>query len=1071
MSRRKNRDQRAAPQRRAKRAETPLKTVSGTARTFPVSGGSEPPDPDALWASLRQGARNVAGVTFQVAVTADLLVAGRVRSPSFPRVSRLVPEGFEDVDCVLDDNRRLLVQAKERGPGGKPFGVADLADAMVHAFEALRTDGNELNDEARFVLVTDGNLGAGVPETGWDHSVMQVLADRGDDGKLQLLTLINSVTKRLIEKGHSPALVEPLIALVSVVNRPWHLGIETEQMMRVGLGLHASVANLAYARLATDLAYVAAEQRTRTRTEADFRSIGDLDVLINAVQEAVNLDALDQAIRDGVVELVDYTSPSSMSESEFLAGVDVTPAHVAAGLDAPRVDELSMILGGLGARGHVVIAGPSGSGKSALMWRAARDVGRGARPARVLRCSADAQVTLLVRHVRLQQPSPEAPLLVCVDDLGRDAFSHWSAARDQLVAIPGVLVLATVRREDFTAELAGDATVVDPRLTSGSAEAVYANLATSGIPLSMEPEEAAVRAEGLLMEFIALATTGRRLEHVLRAQVERLAEPHRRLQRRCLRLVTAAHILGSSLSADVLGSHLTSEEGTTADDISDALAVLADEHLLRPQADGSWRGLHDLRTEVLVQLLHAAPPPTLAATLGEALPLLPPGRQGFALRRAAEHLAVEAVAGLDPENPHEAVDRLNNLVLPIAASAGRILARLPPSAASPAQAADLLDGALRADAAIYAAACLLFLDVHRPPNVELQNLAFVTYGIRNGGSRLPEELPAGRQLNNLALQLPGRSNLLHKTVGEAIASGRLAEVTMACSLAEALALQEAAEGAVVLSTADAALIWAHHVAAFPDPPGDDFDEAEADRRARLAGTLAANASLLGPAVAEVLGPVALRAADAVATSPEGLSVSITFVEHDAEEDPDSSLVRRETFTEGQLLVAHARKLAQPHNMSTASADPPAPRENRDNSINDQAVQLARRLFDVCPEVDRVDVDILQANLQPMRFTGPYSVHEEGVKRLRRGVLPREPETRLNVAFQAAVARRVAAGSWSERLRQQATVASELVSLMSEALIYLRAYRNRQQLRSYIERAKRVATATASLPRRPIEPSR
>jgi len=295
---------------------------------------------------------------------------------------------------------------------------------------------------------------------------------------------------------------------------------------------------------------------------------------------------------------------------------------------------------------------------------------------------------------------------------------------------------------------------------------------------------------------------------------------------------------------------------------------------------------------------------------------------------------------------------------------------------------------------------------------------------------------------------------------------------MACSLAEALTLLEAAEGAVVVNTADAARIWAHHVPGFPDPPGDDFDEAEADRRARLAGSLAANASLRGPATADVLGPVALRAADAVATAPEGLSVSIDFVRHDAEEDPDSSLVRRETFTEGQLLVAHARKLALPDDASaTASAYPPQATGNRDNSINDQAVQLARRLFDVCPEVDRVDVDILQANLQPMRFTSSYGVHEEGVKRLRRGVLPREPETRLNVAFQAAVARRVAAGSWSERLRQQATVASELANLMREAFVYLRAYRNRQQLRSYLERAKQVATATASLPRRPIEPSR
>ena len=154
------------------------------------------------------------------------------------------------------------------------------------------------------------------------------------------------------------------------------------------------------------------------------------------------------------------------------------------------------------------------------------DVGRGARPVRVLRCATNEDVTLLVRHARVQEPSVESPLLVCVDDLGRDSFTQWPAARDQLLGVPGVYVLATVRREDFTAQLAGSATVVDPKLTQQSAEAVYDHLKAAGVPLIVEPEEAMVRAEGLLVGFIALATTGERLETVLATQVERLrAEP------------------------------------------------------------------------------------------------------------------------------------------------------------------------------------------------------------------------------------------------------------------------------------------------------------------------------------------------------------------------------------------------------------------------------------------------------------------------------------------------------------------------------------------------------------------
>jgi hypothetical protein len=107
-----------------------------------------PREPDAVWDSLRQGARNVAGVTYQVAVTADLLVAGRAGSPDFPGVARVVPEGFEDVDCVLNDGQRLLVQSKERGPGADAVGPADLAAALVHAAEALTDEAGQFSSNA-----------------------------------------------------------------------------------------------------------------------------------------------------------------------------------------------------------------------------------------------------------------------------------------------------------------------------------------------------------------------------------------------------------------------------------------------------------------------------------------------------------------------------------------------------------------------------------------------------------------------------------------------------------------------------------------------------------------------------------------------------------------------------------------------------------------------------------------------------------------------------------------------------------------------------------------------------------
>src|SRR5829696_7091164 len=105
-SKRQKRSRSTSSQRR-RSAALPSESADDGA-TLLDAGGSNGPDLDTLWQARRQGSRNVAGVTFQVAVTAELLVAGRVGAPGSPNVSRVVPEGFEDVDCDLQDGRRLL---------------------------------------------------------------------------------------------------------------------------------------------------------------------------------------------------------------------------------------------------------------------------------------------------------------------------------------------------------------------------------------------------------------------------------------------------------------------------------------------------------------------------------------------------------------------------------------------------------------------------------------------------------------------------------------------------------------------------------------------------------------------------------------------------------------------------------------------------------------------------------------------------------------------------------------------------------------------------------------------------
>src|SRR6266511_825573 len=139
-------------------------------------------------------------------------------------------------------------------------------------------------------------------------------------------------------------------------------------------------------------------------------------------------------------------------------------------------------------------------------------------------------------------------------------------------------------------------------------------------------------------------------------------------------------------------------------------------------------------------------------------------RPGDAIRRAAERIC--ARAPLAPTDPTRALADYTAAFDPVADAAGRLIAALPAGAA--VHATDLLEGSVRADAAIYAAAALPFLRAHQRGSLDPYDLAFLAYGMRNAGIGLP--LP---QLAELAARLPADAGPVHKRVGSHISAGQL----------------------------------------------------------------------------------------------------------------------------------------------------------------------------------------------------------------------------------------------------------------------------------------------------------
>jgi hypothetical protein len=554
-------------------------------------------DLEALWDERRAGARNIAGVTYQVAVTAQLLVAGR--SGRLP-IRAVTPEGLEDIDCELAPGWRtsnLFVQCKERAAGESSLGMADLADFLAHSLEAAQ------DSESHMALVTDASFGSDLAETGWDKTALDVLDTDARDRLREFLPDVGDIDQ-ILGRSH-------------LVRLPFDLVGEVSLLLAEQFDVKPVVAGLAMGQLLQDLVGVAAGQRSRSAAAPMRRTVDDLTPLMADVVRVVDASQLMTAEFERIVTPLDFLRPLDISSEDFLAGVDVRPGHIAANLDFPRPSELGQISDGLRERGIVLIVGPSGAGKSSLLWRTAENFSGLLRPFRLGTCRQE-DVAKVLDYVDLLSPSKSAPVLVCADDLGREHMAGWEELASALLERPGVNLLGAAREEDFQPSFAvRRASLVRPRLDRQVAGGIDEILKERGVSRALSVDEAFERSRELLMEFLTLLTTGERLSTVVGEQVHALLKPERDIEREVLRYICATHVLGTSLPAAALPALVG------AANLGEALDRLAHEHFILEETGDSWRGLHELRSEVVTQSLHATPPPDLMATWCRLVRALP----------------------------------------------------------------------------------------------------------------------------------------------------------------------------------------------------------------------------------------------------------------------------------------------------------------------------------------------------------------------------------------------------------------------------------------------------------------
>jgi hypothetical protein len=528
----------------------------------------------AQWRATRAGPRAGRGFHFQDAVGAWLAVQVAVAAID---ARALVPEGLEDMS--LEGGKPLHIQVKSRVERLGPFPPRLAARHILDAWSRHQV---RLEKDARLAVVLERGVG-GEPDL---NRLDRVLADSLSTGS----PLQAGIERLAAERGIGSDELDSLLATTAVLGTTWEV-ITAETTGH--LGNIVSVPPSALILLARELRIVVAEvSDANEAAQYDERRSLDRTGLIAGITrsaEHIDLDSLESAIRKGICEPLELDQPTD-ADDRFYEGTSTQPSHVAAGLVVPRPDVVAEVLAGLQDQSAAVLTGPSGVGKSAVLWTVPLAL-PGVLWFRVRRLSAE-DAPVLIRLARAYGATREAPVGFLVDSAGTSDFRGWARLRAEAAAVPGVLLVGTARREDLMTlgDLSGCATVT-VSLNEASAEAIFAGLVRRGATAAPHWAEAFERSSGLTLEFTHILTSGRRLDDVVGEQVRRRIDEGRHRELEVLSLVSVADRWAATVStADVAAAC-----GGSDFELRQTVSRLAEEHLL-VERDGIMSGLHRLRS-------------------------------------------------------------------------------------------------------------------------------------------------------------------------------------------------------------------------------------------------------------------------------------------------------------------------------------------------------------------------------------------------------------------------------------------------------------------------------------------
>lgn len=555
------------------------------------------------WQDSRQGARAGRGFHFQDAVGAWL--AANVAAGSI-RVDAVVPEGLEDVSLEGDEPRH--VQVKSRGEHLGPFPASDAAKHILDSWErhAVRREPG-----SRLAVVLERGI-AGDPRSGdWETPLAESLPDSSN--------LLKRLRVGCETRGIVGADIDRMLSSTVLLVISWgEVVAETVSL----LGRLVSIPQVGLLSVARQLRVVVADAADcNARPDYEGRRVLSVTELVGTIErlaELIDSEGLNAAVKEGICDSPEYSyREAADDDGRFYEGEATQPFHVASGLVVHRPDVMGEISSGLKERSAVVITGPSGVGKSAVLWTLPQEF-PGVLWYRVRRLAND-DVPLIVRLARAYLALPLSRVGFLVDSAGTGDFVGWARLRAEAAALPGMLLVATTRGEDLITlgDLAECATV-EVRLDKQAAETIHKGLVRRGATDAAHWREAFDQSDGLTLEFTHMLTRGQRLRDVIGNQVTRRIQEGRHHELEVLALASVADRWSATLSTEDVARACEMSDAA----LREALGRLNAEHLV-VERDGRIGGLHRLRSTAICEAVHELPPPVLAKTIGKVIPLVP----------------------------------------------------------------------------------------------------------------------------------------------------------------------------------------------------------------------------------------------------------------------------------------------------------------------------------------------------------------------------------------------------------------------------------------------------------------